>query len=106
MSDLVAPCADVIGSPYLGDGDRDSGESVYRVSPGRSPLRIHVNQHIIRQRGTDPLTVRRGQKRYYGNDVVIHGPSRVVYSEKPLDCGARVWLETWSDVEVRSNRSA
>jgi len=33
--------------------------------------------------------------------VLIHGPSRVVYSpDKPLSCGAKVWVETESLVEV------
>jgi hypothetical protein len=37
----------------------------------------------------------------YAQDVVIHGPSCVVYSpDKPLACGARVWIETEAEVEV------
>jgi hypothetical protein len=33
--------------------------------------------------------------------VAIHGSSKVVYSpDKPLSCGARVWIETQADVEV------
>jgi hypothetical protein len=33
--------------------------------------------------------------------VRIKGPSRVVYSpDKPLSCGAHVWIETESEVEI------
>jgi len=67
---------------------------------------IHVNQHIIRRNGKtgerEPtLTVKQGRKNTYASDVIINGPSRVVYSpDKPLSCGARVWIETESDVTI------
>lgn len=61
---------------------------------------IHVNQHVIRANKKNntndpPLTI----KTYKGNTkayrVVIDGPSEVIYSpEKPLACGAHVWIET------------
>ena len=68
--------------------------------------RIHVNQHIIRSnaKGNDrlpPLTVKDYKKNRKAWTVDIHGPSRVVYSpDKPLPCGAKVWIETDSEVEV------
>ena len=35
-------------------------------------------------------------------EVEIHGPSRVIYSpDKPLSCGARVWIETKSEVDIK-----
>jgi hypothetical protein len=67
---------------------------------------IHVNQHVIkanRKNGvTDPvLTVKNYKSTRYAMDVVIHGPSRVVYSpDKPLSCGAHVWIETNDDVTL------
>jgi hypothetical protein len=37
----------------------------------------------------------------YAHRVKIDGPCVVVYSpDKPLSCGARVWIETDSTVEV------
>ena len=68
--------------------------------------RIHVNQHNVRAnaRGADlpVLTVKTYRSNTYANEVVINGPSRVVYSpDKPLSCGARVWIETEADVESR-----
>ena len=66
---------------------------------------IHVNQHVIKRNSKtgerEPtLTVKQGRKNTYASDVLIHGPSRVVYSsDKPLGCGARVWIETEAEVE-------
>jgi hypothetical protein len=68
--------------------------------------RIHVNQHIIRRNAktgerNPVLTVKCGSKNTYCDSVVVHGPCRVVYSpEKPLSCGARVWIETTAEVEL------
>lgn len=66
--------------------------------------RIHVNQHVIKRNAkageSEPvLTVKQGRKNTYAHEVEILGPSRVVYSpENPLSCGARVWVETESEV--------
>lgn len=68
---------------------------------------IHVNQHVIkanRKNGTnDPcLTVKTYKTNDYAHDVEIHGPSRVVYSpDKPLSCGAHVWIETEAPVTIK-----
>jgi len=68
--------------------------------------RIHVNQHVIRANkkncANDPvLTVKAGRENRYAHEVVVKGPSRVVYSPgKPLSCGARVWIETEGEVEL------
>lgn len=66
---------------------------------------IHVNQHVIKKNSKtgerEPtLTVKQGKHNTYASDVIIHGPSRVVYSpDKPLSCGAKVWIETEAEVE-------
>ena len=65
---------------------------------------IHVNQHIIkanRKTGSnDPvLTVKTYKTNVYAHSVKIDGPSVVVYRpEKPLSCGAHVWIETQGEV--------
>jgi len=62
--------------------------------------RIHINQHKIRsnkKNGTkEPvITVKTSKSNNYAHEVKIEGPSKVVYSpDKPLPCGARVWIET------------
>ena len=69
---------------------------------------IHVNQHIIKanaKNGTSDhvLTVKTYKTNTYAHEVIIKGDSRVVYSpDKPLSCGARVWIETHAEVEVVS----
>jgi len=66
--------------------------------------KIHVNQHIIRSnkkhgKKEPVLTVKTYKSNTYANAVEIKGPSKVVYSpDKPLSCGARVWIETESEV--------
>lgn len=67
---------------------------------------IHVNQHVIKSNratgANDPvLTVKTYKSNTYAHDVAIHGESRVVYSpNKPLSCGAHVWIETQAQVEI------
>ena len=68
--------------------------------------RIHINQHVIRanaKNGTnDPaITVKTYKKNTYAHRVEIGGASSVVYSpDKPLNCGARVWVETDDTVMI------
>ncbi len=70
------------------------------TNAGGSLSRIHINQHVIRankKNGTnDPvITVKQGKHNTYCHSVKILGPSKVVYRpNKPLSCGARVWIET------------
>jgi hypothetical protein len=67
---------------------------------------IHVNQHVIKANAKsgkqDPvLTIKTYKSNTYANEVTIKGDSKVVYSpDKPLSCGAKVWIETNSQVEV------
>lgn len=67
--------------------------------------RIHVNQHNIRynlKHNTykPVVTVKTSKHNVYGHKVEILGDSKVIYPEKPLSCGARVWVETTSKVKV------
>jgi hypothetical protein len=65
---------------------------------------VHVNQHVIKANAKngdrDPvLTVKTYKSNDYAHEVVINGPCRIVYSpDKPLSCGAKVWIETESEV--------
>jgi len=67
---------------------------------------IHVNQHVIKanaKNGTNDfvLTVKTYKENRYAHAVEIRGPSTVLYSpDKPLSCGAKVWIETYAEVEV------
>lgn len=65
---------------------------------------IHVNQHVIKSNAKSgerkpTLTVKTYKSNHYASEVEILGPSKVVYSpDKPLSCGAKVWVETHSEV--------
>ena len=71
---------------------------------------IHVNQHQIRhnhKHGTsDPvLTVKTYKSNEYASEVLVKKDNevvaKIVYSpDKPLSCGARVWIETEEEVVI------
>ena len=68
--------------------------------------RIHVNQHKIRSNlkynlKEPVITVKTSKSNTYAHEVKIKGPSKVIYSpDKPLSCGARVWIETRSEINI------
>ena len=68
--------------------------------------KIHVNQHVVRSnkkhgKKEPVLTVKTYKSNTYAHEVEIKGESKVIYSpDKPLSCGARVWIETESEVIV------
>lgn len=69
---------------------------------------IHVNQHVIKDNAKTGdkkpvLTVKTYKSNTYAHEVAIKGDSKVVYSpDRPLSCGARVWIETQAPVEILS----
>lgn len=68
---------------------------------------VHVHRQRIAQNNKaevtnrqPPLIIRNSKQRHYANELTILGPCRIVYSpDKPLSCGAKVWIETDSAVE-------
>jgi|TARA_R110000822_G_scaffold6743_2_gene28386 hypothetical protein len=62
--------------------------------------KIHINQHVIRsnkKNGTkNPvITVKTSKSNTYASEVDILDKSKLVYRpDKPLSCGAKVWIET------------
>ena len=67
---------------------------------------IHVNQHVIKANRKNSeenpvLTCKTYKSNNYAHEVHIKGDSKIVYSpNKPLSCGAHVWLETQGDVTI------
>ena len=48
------------------------------------------------------ITVKTSKTNHYTYAAEIDGLSRVVYSpDKPLSCGAKVWIETEDNIEIR-----
>ena len=75
--------------------------------------RIHVNQHNIRAnkkdgQGRPVITVKTYKQNIKCNSVLIMGPSEIIYVDecgrKPLDCGARVYIETKSPVKINDRK--
>ena len=67
---------------------------------------IHINQHKIRSNHKNNkrepvITVKTYKSNTYGHQVQILGECKVVYSpDKPLSCGAKVWIEALGAVTV------
>jgi hypothetical protein len=70
---------------------------------------VHVNQHKIKSNAKtgdrEPvLTVKTYKSNTYAHEVYISGPCKIVYSpDKPLSCGAKVWIETEYEVTPVTN---
>ena len=76
--------------------------------------KIHINQHVIKRNQKtgerEPvITCKTYKDNQYGHTLIIKDDNgkevaKVIYSpDKPLSCGARVWIETENDVEVIVN---
>jgi hypothetical protein len=72
---------------------------------------IHVNQHNVKSNTKSDLkkpvlTCKTYKSNDYANEAIIYDKdnnvvARVVYSpDKPLSCGAKVWIETDNKVEL------
>jgi len=68
---------------------------------------IHVNQHVIKANRKNhkkdaPITVKTYKSTDYASVVEINGPCRIAYRpDKPLACGAYIWIETEAEVTVK-----
>ena len=71
---------------------------------------IHVNQHNIKanSKGNDlpVITCKTYKSNDYGKEVIIYDKdgeevAKIVYSkDKPLSCGAKVWIETNNKIKI------
>ena len=72
---------------------------------------IHVNQHIIKRNiksgeRKPVLTCKTYKTNDYAHEALIYGQdgklaAKVIYSpDKPLSCGAKVWIETQNKVKT------
>lgn len=66
---------------------------------------IHVNRQHIGMNAKDgknrPVyTIKHKGKTRYAREVVLEGPSKLVYNGVQLSCGARAWIETEGPLEL------
>ena len=79
---------------------------------GKMKKYIHINQHVIRSNAKsgkrEPvITVKTYKTNDYGHETIVNGPCKIVYSpDKPLSCGAKVWIETEAGVTVENKSPA
>lgn len=72
---------------------------------------IHINKSMIgcnvKDGGQRPtITMKRsGKPTTYARGVKILGESELVQSDKPLSCGARVWIETTAPLVLTDEMS-
>jgi hypothetical protein len=71
--------------------------------------RIHVNQHVVRRNAKlglrePPISIKTYAENIRADNVAIDGPSTLVYRpDRPLSCGARLWIETSAAVRAVSD---
>ena len=67
---------------------------------------IHVNQHVIKSNNKTGerkpvITVKTYKDNRYAKEVYVDGPCKIIYRpDKPLSCGAKVWIETQANVSL------
>ena len=67
---------------------------------------IHVNQHVIKSNNKTGerkpvITVKTYKNNRYAKEVYVDGPCKIIYRpDKPLSCGAKVWIETVANVSL------
>ncbi|MGL5871826.1 MAG: DNA-binding protein [Xenococcaceae cyanobacterium] len=73
---------------------RQSACSIIRIN------RQSVDRNQKQSKSEPVITVKKGKSNTYGHEVEINGPCRIVYTQDRTLYGARVWIETFSKVEV------
>lgn len=67
---------------------------------------IHINKNVIQHnakygKNLPVCRVQQGNKSRYCKEVHINGPSKMVYNpDRPLKCGAKLWIETESSIDL------
>ena len=68
--------------------------------------RLHVNQHILRSNrkhglADPPITIQTSRGSQRCRTARIMGESSLVYRpDKPISCGAVLWIETTARIEI------
>ena len=73
---------------------------------GHNIKRVHIDQHRIKKNAKvppeerlPPISVKTSKENHKCWEVVVLGDCNIKYSpDKPLSCGAKVWIETTSEV--------
>lgn len=102
----------VNGMPVISPG-RAGPRPRWHKPPPRSVTCIHINKNLIAQNHhkkpedrVPVISVKKGSSNVYAWDVEVQGSCRIVYRhDSPKNCGARVWIETYSEVKLIDRQS-
>lgn len=97
----------VNGMPVISPG-RAGPRPRWHKPPPRPITLIHINKNSIAQNHhkkpedrVPVISVKKGSSNVYAWDVEVQGNCRIVYRhDSPKNCGARVWIETYSEVKL------
>lgn len=97
----------VNGMPIVSPG-RAGPRPRWHKPPPRPITCIHINKNSIAQNNhkkpedrVPVISVKKGSSNVYAWDVEVLGGCRIVYRhDSPKNCGARVWIETYSEVKL------
>ncbi|MGL5806106.1 MAG: helix-turn-helix domain-containing protein [Xenococcaceae cyanobacterium] len=92
------------GMPVVRKGTRGPSLSFKSARQSAKSI-ISINRQEVarnyKQNKEEPvITVKCGNSNTYGHSVEINGPCRIVYSPNQTLFGARVWIETFSKVDI------
>jgi hypothetical protein len=73
--------------------------------PAGTIKRVHIDQSRIRSNinsgeNLPPITVQAQGGPYKAHEVIIDGPSVLVYNGNQLSCGARLWIESRAEIRT------
>jgi hypothetical protein len=83
----------------------------FPINPKKMKKIIHINKHVIAKNNKSdvknpPITCKTYKSNDYCNEVIILGQdgkeaARLVHRpNNPLNCGAKVWIETENEVKL------
>ena len=87
------------GMPYI-EETKKGQKGTWNTAKKLQKTTVNINSNIIRQNikksktEREPAIAVKGKEKHYVHELEIPVPCKIVYNpDKPLVCGARVWIE-------------
>ena len=94
--------------PIISRGKRGPKLRWRRRIPAKTTINVNkqkIKQNLRRENLEPVISVKRYDSNTYGFSAQVNGPCEIIYRpEKPLDCGAVVWIETFASIEVKPKK--
>lgn len=95
--------------PIIARGKRGPKAKWCRRIPPKTTINVNRNKIRDNKKRENPepvISVKRCDSNTYGFWAKINGPCEIIYRpEKPLNCNAALWIETFASVEVKTEQS-